>query len=606
MDDENKPFFIQKGNIYAIPILHYNRETALHVNNAFKFIKPDCVAVELPETLELQILHAASRLPDLSILMINKKNGFSQYLLCEPCDGAFEALRSALEQGIPAKCIDLDVENYPNFRDLLPDPYAIYRIGLEKYYKAFLKAQPQKVDHLDEIREIHMAKRLKELSFSHDKILFISGMAHVERVLHSIDKSSFQTFESSSHQSVELCTLTEESARHVMAEFGWLSLKYENYRQSTDENLDRQKDIFELYQEAGKVYEHSTGNPFKSYHLRNTMKFVRNYSLISNALMPDLFQILSAAKGCVDHNYAYEVFLLATTYPYLKNIDHLPELNLSVEEVWGNSKIIKFHKKLPSRKGNDFKLRKKDKTGIKFEPPNAFSICSHQPEDGIVESFGRFLQKKTIQLLDEEASKVIPFSTSLEDGIDTKETIRHWYEKKLYVKKFPRIKDGIGSVVMIFDEDTKDENSDTFVEKYPWKLTWNGEHDQESDMAFYATNIQNNVIGPGISRCEYGGFMMSYPPKRMWNIWQDPDYSQCKTKAEVLLMAAIDYAIKPIVTFVASKPPRSFFKTFASNYGKKIVFIPISQISPLTINKIRSFHVLDGMHRRKDAGDYIF
>lgn len=606
MDDSNKPFFIQKGNIYAVPILHYNRETAIHVKKVFDHIKPDCIAVELPETTELQAFHAASRLPDLSIILINKQNGSTHYLLCEPCDGTFEALRSALENGIPAKCIDLDIENYPNFKDYLPDPYAIFRIGLEKYYKAFLNFAPIISTSLDEMREIHMAKKLKELSFSYDKILFVSGMIHVSKVLSHLDKNSFPKFESSRDKSYELCTLTDESARHIMAEFGWLSMKYEEARNSKEILLDRQRDIFELYQQAGKYYEINTGNPFKSYHLKNTMKFVRNYALISNALMPDLYQILSAAKGCVDHNYAYEVFLLGTSYPYLKNVDNLPALNLSVEEVWGKSKIIKFHKKLPSRKGFDYNLRKKDKTNVKFNPPNFFSLCSHQPEDSIVENFGRFLQKKTIQLLEEESSKVAPFSTSLEDGIDTKETIRHWYEKKLYVKKYTRKKEGIGSVVMIFDEDSQEDSTKDFIEKFPWKLTWNGENDQESDMAFYATDIQNNVIGPGISRCEYGGFMMSYPPKRMINIWQDPDYSQCRSKSEVLLMAAIDYAIKPIVTYVAPKPPRSFFKTFASHFGKKIVYIPISQISPMTINKIRSFHVLDGIHRRKDASDYIF
>ena len=68
------------------------------------------------------------------------------------------------------------------------------------------------------------------------------------------------------------------------------------------------------------------------------MKFVRNYALIRGQLMPDLFQILTAAKGCVDHNYAYEVWELATTYPYRRNIDGLPELDLSIEEFGGIAK----------------------------------------------------------------------------------------------------------------------------------------------------------------------------------------------------------------------------------------------------------------------------
>ena len=124
------------------------------------------------------------------------------------------------------------------------------------------------------------------------------------------------------------------------------------------------------------------------------MKFARNYALITSRLMPDLFQILSAAKGCVDHNYAYEAWALATEYPFRKNIDGLPELNLSLEDMWGHSKIIRFHLKQPSRKSHYFQRNRKDQTQFKFKPPGPFSICSYPPEDVVIEKFGDFLKKK--------------------------------------------------------------------------------------------------------------------------------------------------------------------------------------------------------------------
>ena len=205
-------------------------------------------------------------------------------------------------------------------------------------------------------------------------------------------------------------------------------------------------------------------------------------------------------------------------------------------------------------------------------------------------------KRKGTQILSEEASRTLPFSTSLEDGIDTRETIRHWHEKKLYIKVRGKPPGGVGSVVVIFDEDRSEEEA--FQEKFPWRTTWLGEHNQESDMAFYATPISAHVVGPGISRCEYGGFLMSYPPRRMYDVWSDPDYAECRTKAEVLLMAGIDYAVKPLIAYVAAKPPRSALKSFARRFGKKIVFVPIGQLSPVTINKLRTFHVLDGHDKR--------
>ncbi len=133
------PFYLQKGNIYAIPIIHYNMEMAAQVRLTMEALKPDCVAVELAETMQLQLLHAASRLPDISVVITYDRTREPLYYLSEPCDGAFEALRSAMEAKVPAFCIDLDVDYYPEIREELPDPYAIQRIGLEEYYSIYKK-----------------------------------------------------------------------------------------------------------------------------------------------------------------------------------------------------------------------------------------------------------------------------------------------------------------------------------------------------------------------------------------------------------------------------------------------------------------------------------
>ncbi len=603
-----KPFYIQKNNIYAVPVTHYNMEMAAQVRLAFLELKPACVAVELAETIQLPLLHAASRLPDISIVMMESAQGAPQFYLAEPCEAAFEGLRSALERGIPAYCIDLDVDQYPNIREPIPDPYAIQRVGLKSFYEAYqnhCRTHGVIKTHHDAEREMYMAKRLKELSLLHDSVLFVGGMAHIARILELIDRNHFPTLNPVSRESVQLCTLSEASCREVMAEFPWMTCQYENEREEMAKLPDRQKLILHLLNEAADKYVQATGNPFPRYNYRNIMKFLRNYALINHQLMPDLFQILSASKGCVDHNFAYEVWNIATEYPYRKNTDNLQELNLTVEDVWGKSKIIRFHRKEQSRKPFGFRKRGKDRSQIRFTPPGPFAICSYPPEDLVVEGFAEFLKKKGTQIFTDDAARTVPFSTSIEDGIDTRETIRHWHEKKIYVKVRGKPPGGVGSIVIIFDEDSQEEGK-KYDEKYPWKTTWLGEHTQESDMAFYATSVQANVVGPGISRCEYGGFMMSYPPRRLFDVWSDPDYETCRSKPEVLLMAAIDYAVKPLIVYVASKPPRTAFKSFASRYGKKIVFLPIGQLSPIKINKIRAFHVLDGYDKRQIADEYIY
>ena len=603
------PFYLKHDNIFAVPISHYKMEMAAQVRLAFEAIQPDCVAVELAETQQLQLLHAASRLPDVTVVTAYGPKQEPTYYLAEPCDGAFEALRSALEVGIPAYCIDLDVQDYPEVQEFLPDPYSIFRIGLKGYYEAYERIAFNHAHikgSLDSSRELYMARRLKELSLSYERILFVGGMYHVRDVLKGMELSNFSTQASLPRMQIEVATLTDASCRDVLAEPGFIVRGYEEWRQKAKKEHipDRQKLIYELLKEAAEAYIEKTGHEFPGYHMRNIMKFLRNYALLQDSLMPDLFQILTAAKGCVDHNYAYEVWLLATHSPFRSNVDNLRELSLSVEDIWGKSKRVHFHLKAKARKAFDYQKRQKDRSKFRFSLPGPFSICSYPPEDLNIERFADYLKKRGVQLLVEEGARVVPFSTSLEDGIDTKETIRHWHEKKLYVKTKGKPPGGVGSIVIIFNED-KPKEGVLYREQYPWKMTWLGEHTQESDMAFYATQMTENVVGPGISRCEYGGFMMTYPPRRLFDVWRDPDYEECATKAELLLTAAIDYAVDRVVVYVAAAPPRSALKSFARRFGKKIVYIPLGQLSPQLMNKTRIFHVLDGHHRREGAEEYI-
>ena len=48
----------------------------------------------------------------------------------------------------------------------------------------------------------------------------------------------------------------------------------------------------------------------------------------------------------------------------------------------------------------------------------------------MIEDYGRFLKKKGKSILSEERVRVEPFTTSMLDGIDMRETIRNWYERR--------------------------------------------------------------------------------------------------------------------------------------------------------------------------------
>ena len=298
-----------------------------------------------------------------------------------------------------------------------------------------------------------------------------------------------------------------------------------------------------------------------------------------------------------------DVWKQAVLAARILGLPKMPDVYISGDQMWRDTRRIRLRRRLPSTKRRlrpfGLRPRKKEKfPGEWASQVNGTGICSYPPEDLVVEDYGRFLKQKGKNLLSEDRVRVEPFTTSILDGIDMRETIRKWYERRIYVRQFQKMRGEVGSVVVIFDEDRDN--------RYPFTTTWTGESQNESDMAFYSTFPFENLVGPGIGRAEYGGFLMSLPPHRMYDVWRDADYEDAESKSERLLLAALDYSIHHYVVYVAAKPPRSIFKTIANRVGRTIVYIPIGQLSPVSLKKIRVVHVLDGHEKRAIVKDYLW
>lgn len=367
--------------------------------------------------------------------------------------------------------------------------------------------------------------------------------------------------------------------------------------------MDRQKALWRWLQRAAKLYRHRTGEILQPWQVHGLMRFSRNYAFLEERLLPDFYQWVASAKACVDEDFAYEIWELGRTYPWQgEQAVDLPTARIRGEDLWLGMRRLRIRPRVPRKKRPiRFPVRERKKEARPGEWAEALDgegLCSYPPEDALVERFGGYLRQKGVRLLSEERSRVEPFTSSLLDGIDLRETLRRWHEGRIYVREIRRVRGGVGAVVVIFDPDEEGRT-------YPYCMTWYGEHEEESDMAFYATPLGARMVGPGMSRCEYGGFVMSYPPRRMGDIWKDPVYKVLKTKPEVLLMAALDYTLEPYVVYVAPRPPRFWFHTLAARMGLKIVYVPLGQFSTATLRRLRVFHVLSGRDKRAIAKDYI-
>jgi hypothetical protein len=57
---------------------------------------------------------------------------------------------------------------------------------------------------------------------------------------------------------------------------------------------------------------------------------------------------------------------------------------------------------------------------------------------------------------------------------------------------------------------------------------------------------------------------------------------------------------------LAATPPRSVFRNIAARFDRTIVYLPIGQLSPVTMKKLRVVHVLDGYDKREIAKEYLW
>ena len=167
------------------------------------------------------------------------------------------------------------------------------------------------------------------------------------------------------------------------------------------------------------------------------------------------------------------------------------------------------------------------------------------------------------------------------------------------MRQLDRIAGEVGAAIVIFDEDRDD--------RYRYLTTWLGEHQNESDMAFYSTFPFDHLVGPGIGRAEYGGFLMTLPPRRMIDVWSDPRlrFRAEQARAPVTGRPGLFHRSATWCTWPPSlRAPCS--APSPRHLNRRIVYIPIGALNPAKMKKIRVVHVLDSYERRNEAKEFIW
>jgi len=647
--------------IRILPVLHERVDLAPMVRAVLAAADPAGIAVELPTTLEEVVARAIRRLPKVSLLLSEEAGEPALVWAVTPGDPLVEGLRWAAEHGRPGYFVDPDVAPVGRHHDPLPDPQVVWTLGPGRFSEMIRAvAGAGEVERTDVVREHGMAHHLRQAQArAGGAIVGLVGAAHAERVAAALSGPTAEPLARQRRTEVSLHHLHPESLTALLpdpplAHAAWervrggevpaappledaVSRRVELVRdglhlvtgESIEEAGERRRVLVDwaaaraTAQGPGEVpaldrdalgavawpvavrsWTESTREEPAAWQRRMFLDFAHRCAKVHGQLVPSLYEWTVAARGVADDNLAWEMFDVLRTYPWQEEMsDDLSTVKVDGEQLDLGVRTVRFRRRFFRVKTRPVLVPVRHRPGPEEAEGwlDAFAdglLCSYPPEDIVIEDYGRFLKQKATSVVAAERSRSEPFTTSMLDGIDLRETLARWLEGRVWVREEGRAPGTAGSVVVVFDEDTQGS--------YPYLMTWLGEHEQESDMAFYSTDPARQVVGPGILRATYGGFMLTYPPGRLFDVWQDPDYRDARTKADVLVMAAVDYSREKLVVHVADHPPSERLKAFASRRAKRLVHLPLGSLSPVTLRRIRVVHILAGHATREIAKDYVW
>lgn len=615
--------------ISCLPVVHGSGDFAIEVRRVMLSRSFDCLAVPLPRSFREHVEQGVTALPEITIVVQEETEPYGHedwspdpqarprvfnYVPIDPCQPVIAGIRLAMQEHIPRAYLDLEVESFETRGAVLPDPYALKQVPLERYSAAVLPAVPRPRSEQHRQRIQWMAERLHLLEKSREAVLFLCSVSDwpwIRDAYRSVRDKSFTAEESAviepAVHETEIYRLDPATLIFLLGELPYITGLYEAARFSLDDDENLSVDgIKEMLLAARRKYREELKNRGRKItpHLLSTcLKYIRNLCLIEKRMTPDLYTLIMAAKQMAGDQFAIALAETAREYPFSEPLP-LDEFKMSIGRgQLPNGDVTLMKDRLaghPVHWRNCELKRKpleidKQQWATRWNP---FSHCSWPPEDVAIERFRTHVKDRALALMGNDLAKVEKFTTSLKDGLDIRETLRNWHTGDLYVKELPPSRGSLDCVLMFFD-------SPADPREYPWRITWHAEHQDESTLAFFATHFGEEMVGPGIAMATYGGALFLFPPRPVRDVWQDSRFDYVDTLEERLLAAACHHSRERHIAVLSVAAPGLAWRRLAKRHGKKLVHVPLAQFSQETVQQLRMFHVLNGHHVRSYAEHFI-
>ncbi len=583
----------------------------------------DCLAVPLPPSFQGDVEAAIDQLPRIFAVLQRdvelgtlpseeprdpEHSGYS-YVPIDPCQPVIAAIRLAIGEHMPRHFVDLETPWFEANLGHFPDPYALKKVTPAGFAAAVLPSigRPTSSQHTERIA--WMARRLHELELDYKSILFVCSLLDWPWVREAYLKNIPVTHPEQFYAPIETHPVDPETMIFFLGELPFITGLYERGRSelTPDDNLsiDGVKEMVLAARDHLTVERPRKAQRITPQLLSLYFRYIRNLSLIERRLTPDLYTLITAAKQTAGDDFALSLTEVAREYPYSQTSESSENLfRMGIEQaIVPGDGLAPVVSRLPGQvfSWQHCELRprpEEHKRKTWQQKWNPYERCSYPPEDTRIESFQLHVREQAKAILGEDLARSEKFTTSVMDGLDMRETLRHWHTGELYVKVIPPSRGSIEVVVMLFDVPADPK---VYVER----TTWYAEHDEESTLAFFATDPMQNLVGPGIAQAEYGGAFFLFPPRPIPDIWTDPRLNFTDTLEERLLSGALIHSEERHVAIVAPKAPPAAWRRLASRFGRKLVYLPLKRFSGQVLDRLRTFHVLNGKHVRSYAADFI-
>lgn len=597
--------------IRVLPIIHGAGDFAIRVRDELLSRPCDCLAVPLPPSFQQDVEEAVRRLPVISAVVqrdtpAGEEPGFS-YVPIDPCQGVIAGLRTALGERIPRAFIDLETGTFEPRTASFPDPYALKKVKPESFAAAVLPAIPPPAPGQHSARVRWMAHRLRQLEKRHGSVLFVCSLLDWPWVRDAYVQQLPVEPEEEDTAAPEFCMVDPKTLVFLLGELPFVTALYERGRAelTPDDNLsvDGVKELVLATRDRLQGTLPRLAQRLTPQLLGIYFRYVRNLSLVERRLTPDLYSLVVAAQQTAGDEFALALTETAREYPF-QPPDEETLLRMGIDQgdvpIWGVGPMVS---RLPGQSltWRACELRRKPREPERqrwrqrWDP---YSQCSWPPEDQRIESFQSHVRDQAKALIGADLARSEKFTTSVMDGLDMRETLRHWHTGDIYVKVVPPSRGSIEVVVFLFDVP-----ADPRV--YTHRVTWFAEHTEESTLAFYSTDPMKDLVGPGIARAEYGGAFFIFPPRSIPDVWSDPRLDFTDTLEERLLAGALLHSTERHVALVSRQPPPASWRRLARRFGRKLVHLPLKRFSGQLVERLRRLHVLNGKQVRSYAADFI-